>query len=108
MGLSIDEVSEDSVQRIKKIPEEVDGDMTLMQITIDNHGIVYNLQDENQYEIAIIGDIDSFDDPISFAHTGFVYRTSKKRSSSCYSVALWRPAMQDRLLYRPFFEMNIK
>ena len=108
MGLSIDEVSEDSVQRIKKIPEEVDGDMTLMQITIDNHGIVYNLQDENRYEIAIIGDIDSFDDPISFAHTGFVYRTSKKCSSSCSSLALWRPAMKDRLLYRPFSEMNIK
>lgn len=65
-GISIEEVPEDSVLRTKKIPEEHDGDMSLVQFTTGSHGVIYNLQAQNRYEVAVIGDLQHFTDPISF------------------------------------------
>ena len=43
---------------------------------IADHAIVYNLQPENRYEVALIHDILIFEDPIKFNMTGFEYRTT--------------------------------
>ena len=52
--------------------------MCLLELMLDNHAIVYNLQPENRYEVNLIHGIDKFDDPIKFAMTGFDYRSKEK------------------------------
>ena len=46
-----------SVLLTKKIKEKHDGDMCFLQLMLDDHAIVYNLQPENRYEVALVHDI---------------------------------------------------
>ena len=49
-----------------------------MQLTIDDHSIIYNLQTENRFEVALMHDIRNFTDPIKFGMTGFEFKTRAK------------------------------
>ena len=62
-----------SALRTKKLKERHDGTMCLLQLTIDDHTIVYNLQENNRFEVATMHDIRNFTDPIKFAMTGFEF-----------------------------------
>ena len=57
--------------RYKKIQEVHDRDMCFLQIMSDNHSIVYNLQPENRYEVALLHRLDVFVNPLKFSITGF-------------------------------------
>lgn len=63
-GVHFEELSETSILLKKKIKEAHDGDMSMLQLAFSNHAIVYNLQSENRYEVALIHDIETFTDPI--------------------------------------------
>ena len=52
--------------------------MCLMQLMLEDHAIIYNLQPENRYEVLLIHEIENFDDPIKFGITGFNFVTLKK------------------------------
>ena len=77
-GVYMTELSDNSKIRVKKIQEKHDRDLSLLQIMIDNHAIVYNLQPENKYEVALIDDIDAFANPINFCMTGFEMKTRNR------------------------------
>ena len=76
--IHLDELSESSILFMKKIKEKHDRKMCLLELTFDNHAIVYNLQPENRYEVSLIHGIDKFSDPIKFAMTGFDFRSKEK------------------------------
>ena len=77
-GIYLGELSEISTLRTKKVKERHDGSMCLMQLTIDDHTIVYNLQEDNRFEVALMHDIRNFTDPIKFGMTGFGFSTRSK------------------------------
>lgn len=77
-GVHLSEIPGNAVLRKKKIREDHDGDLSLLQIMFDNHAIVYNLQPENKYEVAIMHNIDMYIDPIQFSMTGFFCDTKAK------------------------------
>ena len=77
-GIYLGELGENSTLRTKKIKESHDGSLTLMQLTIDDHTIVYNLQENNRFEVALMHDIMNFTDPIKFGMTGFEFQTISK------------------------------
>ena len=74
-GVHINEIEESSVLRKKKIKEDVDGDLCLMQLTAGSNITVYNLQKENRYEVSLIPDSNTYSNPISFSNTGFARST---------------------------------
>ena len=77
-GIYLGELSDSSKLRELKIKERHDGSMCLMQLTIDDHSIIYNLQTENRFEVALMHDIRNFTDPIKFGMTGFEFKTRAK------------------------------
>ena len=60
-----------SILLTKKVKEKHDGNMCLLQLMLDDHAIVFNLQPENRQEVALIHEIHTFSDPINFNMTGF-------------------------------------
>ena len=53
-GVFIDEVSCNSILRAKKIKEDHDRVLCLMQLSMGHHGTVFNMQPERAYEVALI------------------------------------------------------
>ena len=43
-----------------------------------NHAIVYNLQPENRFEVALLHSMETFSDPVRFSITGFQINTKAK------------------------------
>lgn len=73
-GVTIDEVAESSVLRMKMPDESGEDELTLMQLTAGSNATVYNLQPDNRYEVALLMDMSVFrNNPLSFSNTGFVY-----------------------------------
>lgn len=52
-GVSLNEIGETSSLRMKKL-ERVDQSMSLLQLTVIDNAIVYDLQPENKVEVAMI------------------------------------------------------
>lgn len=82
-------------------------------MTIGSHAIVYALQPENRYEVAILTELKDYLDPIGFGYTGFNINTSKvaQISNSDGSLCLLRPSkdlLSHRLLFRAFSEVDIR
>ena len=111
-GIFIDEISEESAIRTKKVEEHHDGDLCLMQLTVENNAIVYNLQPDNRYEVDYLRDINSFQNPVLFSNTGFTLFTFNKtfETSLEHTIGLERPCPKENSkgLYRPFSEMDLK
>ena len=53
-GVAVDEISCNSILREKKRQPGQSGDLCLMQLTMDKHATVFNLQPERSYEVALI------------------------------------------------------
>ena len=49
----------------------------MMQLTIGQMAVVYNLKADSRQEIAMISNLYDFKDPVIFSHTGFNYTTSQ-------------------------------
>ena len=77
-GVSLNEVSETSSLRMKKL-ERFDQSMSLLQLTIIDNAIVYDLQPENKVEVAMIEQMSSWTDPVKFSMTGFECQTKNKK-----------------------------
>lgn len=70
-GVCLQELSGNSILLKKKIKERHDGDMSMLQFLFEEHAIVYNLQPEKRFEVALIDKIETFGDPVLFSMTGF-------------------------------------
>lgn len=112
-GIYLGELSETSVLRSKKVKEQHDGSMCLMQLTIDDHTIVYNLQEHNRFEVALLHDIRNFKDPIKFGMTGFEFQTRTKSlvTNNINSLGFEQSSaiFENHLgLIRPFAEIDLE
>ena len=111
-GVFLSELGETSCLRMKKIKEKHDGDMCLVQLTVENHAIVFNLQPENRYEVALVQDIHTFQDPIKFAMTGYEFKTKRKRLvvNKNHSLGFELPILSKgyKGLIRPYAEIDLK
>ena len=76
--INLEELSDKSTLFTKKVKEMHDRDMCLLQVMFEDHAIVYNLQSENRYEVALLYDILSFTDPTKFSMTGFELKSQAK------------------------------
>ena len=76
-GVSLNEIGETSSLRMKKL-ERVDQSMSLLQLTVIDNAIVYDLQPENKVEVAMIEQISQWTDPVKFSMTGFICQTKNK------------------------------
>ena len=75
---------------------------------VESHAIVYNLQSENRYEVALIKDIECFNDPIKFSMTGFNLKTRAKSfvvNQDC-TLGFERPSTRQGLT-RAFAEIDL-
>ena len=84
----------------------------LMQLTCGNAFVVYNLRSEEREEVVMIHDTESFDDPIIFSHTGFVYNTSQRSLETNLegSMGIQRPwpKSSGRVLFRSLAEVDLQ
>ena len=105
------EVPETSTIRRKKIKEKHDGELCLMQLTVEKHAIVYNLQVENRYEVAMLYEFEEYRDPLKFSMTGFELCTPAKQyaTNSTFSLGFQRGARAswDLCLMRAFAEIDL-
>lgn len=113
-GIFIEEVPRNSVF-YKKSLRFKGNSQTLMQITIGQHAIVYNLQDTNRYEVGLLSEFRKFQNQISFGNTGFTIKTSQigLHSNLDSSLCLLRPNMgnvelANKLLIRACSEIDLQ
>ncbi len=52
--------------------------MSLLQLTVINNAIVYDLQPDNRIEVAMLENMESWSDPVKFSATGFDYIAKNK------------------------------
>lgn len=77
-GVMINEISDHSMIRLKKIAESHDHCMDLVQFTANNSAIVFNLTDERPYIVDICHDLDQFKYPLYFSSSGFNYHSKNQ------------------------------
>ena len=83
-----------------------------MQLTCGDFIVVYNLDANYRQEVAMINDVQLFDDPICFSHTGFVYNTQRRalETSLDASIGVHRPwsNKSGRSLHRALSEVDLR
>ena len=101
---------------MSKIREEHDLDeyekASLLQLSVDDHEMVYNLKDSNFFEVQLLDDDNVFRDPIKFSMTGFECRKPYKSMMVNYnrSLGFQTPCFKKGRagLVRSFTEIDLK
>jgi len=111
-GFRINEISESSMLRRKKIPESHDQYHQLIQFTVLNSALVFNLTDQKPYIVDTMQDINEFTNPLFFASSGFVYMSKyhTMETNKDQSLGFKRPfnSKKSRGLYRAFAEIDFQ
>ena len=110
--IKIDEVPENSILRNSQSQAIVESsDKCLMQLTVGKSAVIYELGQTNRKEVAILQDLDKFNDPHAFDNSGFALNLKHNtiQCSKDEEIGLKRPSKETHQcgLYRAISELEL-
>ena len=119
-GIKIDQIPESSLLHAKKqrncfkhgTSAKNVRETCFMQLTFGEKVMVYDLDMRQRCEVAMIDQLNDYDSPITFSHTGFLMNTNERRFDTNISCKLGvvRPCNHNlgKSVFRAFSEVEIQ